>query len=171
VVATTDLLAEGRHFRRAWSSAYDVGRKAAAQSLADVAAMGARPTALLVALALPADLPADWPLDLADGLRDEGARVGASVVGGDLVRDGHITIAVAALGDLGGRDPITRGGARPGDRVAVAGRLGWSAAGPRCSSKGRPTAQRLPTPSSAPTAARSRPMTSRSGQLMSARPR
>ena len=129
VVATTDLLAEGRHFRRAWSSAYDVGRKAAAQSLADVAAMGARPTALLVALALPADLPADWPLDLADGLRDEGARVGASVVGGDLVRDGHITIAVAALGDLGGRDPITRGGARPGDAVAVAGRLGWSAAG------------------------------------------
>jgi thiamine-monophosphate kinase len=129
VVATTDLLAEGRHFRRAWSSAYDIGRKAAAQSLADVVAMGARPTALLVALALPADLSADWPLDLADGLRDECARVGASVVGGDLVRDGAITIAVAALGDLGGRDPITRRGARPGDTVAVAGRLGWSAAG------------------------------------------
>jgi thiamine-monophosphate kinase len=129
IVATTDLLAEGRHFRRAWSSAYDIGRKAAAQSLADVAAMGARPTALLVALALPADLPADWPLDLADGLRDECARVGASVVGGDLVRDGAITIAVAALGDLGGHDPITRRGARPGDSVAVAGRQGWSAAG------------------------------------------
>lgn len=129
VVATTDLLAEGRHFRRAWSSAYDIGRKAAAQSLADVVAMGARPTALLVAIALPVDLPADWPLDLADGLRDECARVGASVVGGDLVRDGRITIAVAALGDLGGRDPVTRSGARPGDAVAVAGRLGWSAAG------------------------------------------
>jgi thiamine-monophosphate kinase len=129
VVATTDVLAEGRHFRRAWSSPYDVGRKAAAQSLADIAAMGARPTALLVALTLPAELPAAWPLDLADGLRDECARVGASVVGGDLVRDQQITIAVAALGDLGGHDPITRGGARPGDAVAVAGRLGWSVAG------------------------------------------
>jgi thiamine-monophosphate kinase len=129
IVATTDLLAEGRHFRMAWSGAYDIGRKAAAQSLADVAAMGARPAAVLVALVLPADLPADWPLGLADGLRDECARVDASVVGGDLVRDGRITIAVAALGDLGGRDPITRGGARPGDAVAVAGRLGWSAAG------------------------------------------
>jgi thiamine-monophosphate kinase len=129
VVATTDLLAEGRHFRRAWSSAYDIGRKAAAQSLADITAMGARPTALLVALALPADLPTGWPLDLADGLRDECARMGASVAGGDLVRDTKITIAVAAIGDLGGRDPITRGGARLGDAVAVAGRLGWSAAG------------------------------------------
>ena len=129
VVATTDVLTEGRHFRRTWSSAYDVGRKAAAQSLADVVAMGARPTALLIGLVLPADLSAGWPLEFADGLRDECARVNASVVGGDLVRDERITIAVAALGDLGGRDPITRRGARPGNAVAVGGRLGWSAAG------------------------------------------
>ena len=59
VVATTDLLVEGRHFRRDWSTAYDVGRKAAAQNLADIAAMGAVPTALLLGLVVPADLPVD----------------------------------------------------------------------------------------------------------------
>lgn len=142
VVATTDLLVEHQHFRREWSTAYDVGRKAAAQNLADVAAMGARPTALLVALALPADLPVDWPLELADGLRDECVRVAASVVGGDVVRDERITVSVTALGDLGGRDPVTRGGARPGDVVAVAGHLGWSAAGLALLERG--TADRSP---------------------------
>src|SRR6266540_6368013 len=84
VVATTDLLVEGRHFRRDWSSAYDVGRKAAAQNLADVAAMGAVPTVLLVGLAVPAALETAWALGLADGLRDECALVGASVAGGDV---------------------------------------------------------------------------------------
>jgi thiamine-monophosphate kinase len=129
VVATTDLLVEGRHFRRDWSEAYDVGRKAAAQSLADVAAMGAVPTALLVGLAAPADLPRDWALSLADGLREECAKVAASVAGGDVVRSDTLTIAVTALGSLEGRAPVTRGGAAAGDVVAVAGRLGWAAAG------------------------------------------
>jgi thiamine-monophosphate kinase len=129
VVATTDLLVEGRHFRRDWSEAYDVGRKAAAQNLADVAAMGAVPTALLVGLAAPTDLPQDWALALADGLRDECAKVAASVAGGDVVRSDTLTVAVTALGTLEGRAPVTRSGARPGDVVAVAGRLGWAAAG------------------------------------------
>jgi len=129
VVATTDLLVEGRHFRRDWSSAYDVGRKAAAQSLADVAAMGAVGTVLLVGLGAPATLAAQWVLALADGLRDECAVVPASVAGGDVVRAEAITVAVTALGDLQGRRPVTRSGARPGDVVAVCGRLGWSAAG------------------------------------------
>lgn len=61
VVASTDILLEGRHFRRDWSTAYDVGRKAAAQNLADIAAMGAVPTALLLGLVVPAELPATWP--------------------------------------------------------------------------------------------------------------
>ena len=63
VVASTDFLLEGRHFRRDWSSPADIGRKAAARSLIDVAAMGAVPTGLLVALAAPPDLPVSWARD------------------------------------------------------------------------------------------------------------
>ena len=129
VVATTDLLVEGRHFRRDWSEPYDVGRKAAAQSLADVAAMGAVPTGVLVGLAAPGNLPVDWATSLADGLRDESAAAGATVVGGDLVRSETLTVAVTSLGSLQGREPVTRSGAGAGDVVAVTGRLGWAAAG------------------------------------------
>ncbi|MCW2682016.1 MAG: thiamine-monophosphate kinase, partial [Frankiales bacterium] len=129
VVATTDVLVEGVHFRRDWSSAYDVGRKAAAASLADVAAMGATATALLVGLAAPGDLPVEWATSLADGLRDEAALTGAVVVGGDTVTAGRIVVSVTALGDLAGRPPVTRAGAQPGDVVVLAGRLGWSGAG------------------------------------------
>jgi thiamine-monophosphate kinase len=136
VVATTDLLVENRHFRRDWSSAADVGHKAAAQNLADVAAMGAVPTALLVGLGAPPDLPADWVLGLADGMREECEPVGTSIVGGDVVRSDLVVVSVTALGDLGGRSPVTRAGARPGDVVAVCGRLGWAEAGFRVLSRG-----------------------------------
>jgi thiamine-monophosphate kinase len=129
VVATMDLLIEGRHFRRDWSAAMDVGRKAAARNLADIAAMGAIPTALLVGFATPGDIPVQWARDLVRGLAREAARAGASVAGGDVSSADTIMIAVTALGDLAGRDPVTRGGARPGDKLAVAGRLGRSAAG------------------------------------------
>ena len=129
VVATTDFLLEGRHFRRDWSSAADVGHKAAARSLADCAAMGAEPAALLVALAAPPDLPVSWARELAGGLAQECARVGASVIGGDTARADSVLLAVTGLGDLAGRDPVLRSGARPGDLVAVAGPLGHSAAG------------------------------------------
>lgn len=131
VVVTTDLLVEGRHFRRDWSTGYDVGRKAAAQNLADVVAMGARPTALVVGFGAPAALPAAWVEELAAGLADEAARVGASVVGGDMTAADEVVVAVTALGDLEGRRPVTRSGARPGDTVCVVGRLGWAAAGLR----------------------------------------
>ena len=129
VVASTDLLLEGRHFRTDWSTAYQVGRKAAAQNLADIAAMGAVPTALLVGLAAPASLPVTWARELAAGLADECALVGVSVAGGDTTRAETIMIAVTALGDLRGRAPLTRSGAHPGDKVAVVGELGWSACG------------------------------------------
>lgn len=129
LVATTDLLVEDRHFRRDWSTARDIGVKAAAQNLADVAAMGARPTALLLGLAAPADLPVSWVDGLAEGIRAECDRAGATVAGGDMVGAPAITLAITATGDLEGREPVTRAGARPGDVLALAGRPGLSAAG------------------------------------------
>ncbi len=129
VVATTDFLIEGRHFRRDWASAADVGHKAAARSLADCAAMGAEPSALLVALAAPPDLPLSWVRELAEGLAAECARAGAHVIGGDTARADQVTLAVTGLGDLAGRSPVLRSGAGPGDLVAVAGPLGHAAAG------------------------------------------
>lgn len=128
-MATTDLLIEDRHFRRAWSGPFEIGRRAAAQNLADVAAMGAVPTGLLIGFGTPADLPVAWAEALADGLHAECAVPGAAVIGGDIVGCDRLVIAVTALGDLQGRDPVTRDGARPGDVVAVAGRLGYAAAG------------------------------------------
>ena len=129
VVAAVDLLLEGRHFRLDWASAYDIGVKAAARSLADIAAMGAANTALLVALATPGTLLASWATSLADGLAAEATRAGAGVVGGDTASADLVTLSVTALGDLEGRAPVLRSGARPGDVVAVAGPLGRSAAG------------------------------------------
>jgi thiamine-monophosphate kinase len=129
VVATTDLLVEGRDFRRDWSGPFDIGCKAVAQNIADVAAMGASPTALLVGFATPGDLPVAWAEDLIRGIAEECARAGARVVGGDVSGADAVMLAITALGDLAGRNPVTRGGARPGDQVAVAGQLGRSAAG------------------------------------------
>ncbi|WP_234324587.1 thiamine-phosphate kinase [Streptomyces albus] len=129
VVASTDILLEGRHFRRDWSTAYDVGRKAAAQNMADIAAMGAYPTALLLGLIVPVDLPATWPTELMDGIRDEAQVASAAVVGGDVVRGDSVAVSITALGDLRNNEPVTRFGAGAGDVVAVTGWLGWSAAG------------------------------------------
>lgn len=128
VVVSTDLLVENRHFRRDWASASDIGRRAAAQNLSDVNAMGGRATALTVGLALPADLPAQWVLDLADGIAEEAALVGASIIGGDVTRGSEVVIAVTVLGECEVA-PVLRSGARPGDVLAIAGRQGWAAAG------------------------------------------
>ncbi|MFV2088578.1 MULTISPECIES: thiamine-phosphate kinase [Micromonosporaceae] len=136
VVASTDVLVEGRHFRRDWSSAVDVGHRAAAANLADIVAMGAVPTALLVALCAPPETDAGWAEDLAVGLSDEAAKVGASVVGGDMSASPTLTIAVTALGDLHGATPVLRGGAHAGDVLAIAGRLGYAAAGYTVLSRG-----------------------------------
>lgn len=130
-VATTDTLVHGPDFRLAWSSGYDLGWKAAAVNLADVAAMGAQPTALLVALAMPNDTAIELVEQLADGLRDacDALAPGCAVVGGDLTVSNTLTIAVTAIGDLEGREPVLRSGAAPGDVVAVAGELGRSGLG------------------------------------------
>jgi thiamine-monophosphate kinase len=129
VTASTDVLVEGVHFRLDWSTPEHVGRKAIAVNMADIAAMGAVPTALLVGLACPRTTRADVAEGLAAGMWQEAVSVGAGLVGGDVVTAKEIVISVTALGDLQGREPVTRGGAMPGDVVAVAGRLGWSAAG------------------------------------------
>lgn len=136
VVACTDMLVEGNHFRRDWCSAADVGHKAAAANLADIAAMGARPTALLAAVAAPQDMPADWLESLASGMAAEAASVGAAIVGGDTTRGEMLTVTVTALGDLEGREPVLRSGALPGDVIALAGRIGWAAGGLNVLSRG-----------------------------------
>ncbi len=128
VVISTDLLVEGRHFRREWAAARDIGRKAAASNLSDVNAMGGTAHSLTVGLAAPADLPVQWALDFADGIAEESALVGASIVGGDLTTATEVVIAVTVLGTCEVA-PVRRSGAQAGDVVALAGRQGWAAAG------------------------------------------
>jgi len=129
MVVSTDLLVEGKHFRRDWSAGEDVGHKAAARAFADIVAMGAVPTGLLVGFAAPPTLELDWVDGLMTGLRAECAHVDAGIIGGDVTAGEQVTIALTALGDLEGRDPVTLDGAKVGDVVAVCGRLGWAAAG------------------------------------------
>uniref|UniRef100_UPI0025D4F913 thiamine-phosphate kinase n=1 Tax=uncultured Microbacterium sp. TaxID=191216 RepID=UPI0025D4F913 len=131
VVATTDTLVHGPDFRLAWSSPFDLGFKSAAVNLADVAAMGARPLALLVALAMPDDTPVSFVRGFADGLAAACAELapGCAVEGGDLTVSDTLTVAVTALGGLEGRAPVLRSGAREGDGVYVIGELGEAARG------------------------------------------
>ena len=136
VVISTDVLVEGVHFKGEWAAAQDIGRRAAAATIADIAAMGARATALVVSLAGPSGMSAQWALDLAGGLAEEAASVGASVVGGDVSAGRQVMIAVTGIGDLAGASPVTRSGARHGDVLAIAGRQGWAAAGLAILSRG-----------------------------------
>ncbi len=133
VVITTDTMVQGPDFRRAWSSPFQLGWKAAVTNLSDVAAMGARPTALLVALIAPADTPVTDLEELADGFREacDALAPGCGVVGGDLSVADSLTLAITAFGSLDGRPPVLRSGARPGDVVAVSGALGLAGAGIR----------------------------------------
>lgn len=128
-VVSTDMLVAGRHFRLDWSQPHDVGRKAIAQNAADIEAMGARVTAFVAAFGAPGDTPTAAALELADGMWDEAGRLGAGVAGGDLVSAPQWVVSVTALGDLDGRRPVLRAGARAGDTLAIVGELGYSAAG------------------------------------------
>ncbi|WEO75936.1 thiamine-phosphate kinase [Cryobacterium sp. SO2] len=125
-VVTCDMMIQGPDFRLAWSTPHDLGWKAAATNLSDVAAMGARPTALVVAIAAPPSTPISVILGIADGLRHgcEALAPGCGVVGGDLSASEVLTLSITAFGDLEGRAPVLRSGARAGDIVAHAGRLG-----------------------------------------------
>lgn len=126
---STDAMIEDVHFRRAWSSARDVGRKAVASSMADVEAMGARPLGLVVSTALPRDLPAAWATELTEGIRAEAELCGAQLVGGDITSGEKIAVVCTVFGDLEGRTPVLRSGALPGQVVAFIGNLGMAEAG------------------------------------------
>ena len=128
---TTDTMVEGHDFKLEWSSGYDLGYKAIASNIADVAAMGAKPTALVVALICRPSTEIEWLESFADGLRDGCLALApqAAVVGGDLTIADTTVIAVTAHGDLEGRAPVLRSGAQVGDIVAVAGTLGKASAG------------------------------------------
>ncbi len=128
VLASVDVAVEGRHFRRDWSSAEDVGHRVAAANLADIAAMGGTAHSLLVGFCAPGDLPVSWAEEMASGLVAEAAKVGAVVVGGDVSAADQVVVAVSVLGDPGPA-VVRRQGARPGDVLAARGRLGWAAAG------------------------------------------
>jgi thiamine-monophosphate kinase len=127
-LVATDVLVDGRHFRRDWATAADIGHRAAAQSLSDLNAMGGRTVAVTVGVAAPPQLEMSWLTQLSEGLAEECASVGASVVGGDLTRSDVLMISVTAVGTCAG-SPLLRSGARPGDVVAMMGRQGWAAAG------------------------------------------
>ncbi|MDR1186495.1 MAG: hypothetical protein LBK95_03400 [Bifidobacteriaceae bacterium] len=120
VAITTDILVEGVHFRDAWSSGFDVGWRLAAQNLADAAAMGAVPKSLVVALAGPPDrLSGRWGEEFARGLAAYCRRWHVGVVGGDVSAGPSLVACGTALGDLEGRPPVLRSGARAGQVVAV----------------------------------------------------
>jgi len=136
VVISTDMLVDGVHFRTDWATGEQIGRRAALAALADIAAMGAVPTGLVVGLAAPPGTATELLLSIGQGLRGAAAEVGAALVGGDLTRSDVLTLAVTVLGDLQGRPPVRRSGAQPGDLVALTGRLGWAAAGLTVLSRG-----------------------------------
>jgi thiamine-monophosphate kinase len=136
VVVSVDMLVDGVHFRTDWASGEQIGRRAALASMADIAAMGAAPTSLVVAISAPPSTPTDLLLSIGKGLHAAAHEAGAAVVGGDMTRSDVLTIAVTVLGNLRGADPVLRSGARPGDEVAITGRLGWAAAGLAVLSRG-----------------------------------
>ena len=150
-VVTTDTLVEDQDFMNLWpggiarmgeggefileparSSGYDVGRKAATQNLADVAAMGARPASLFISLSLPGSTPYGWIDGFAHGIVDGINACGATecvIGGGDIGDSTEMSVTVTALGYTD--HAVLRSGARPGDTIALAGRTAWSDAGLR----------------------------------------
>lgn len=129
-VVSTDVLVEGTHFRLDYSTAYEVGIKAVSQNFADIQAMGARPTALLLAIATPDRIPLEVISDLAQGIHEAAAPWAAELVGGDVVRAKDLVISLTAVGELAGPyGALTVDGAQAGDCVIAHGPIGYSAAG------------------------------------------
>lgn len=127
---TADLLTEGVHFLRAAATAREIGAKSLSVNLSDIAAMGGRPVATLLSLALPADAAGAWAAEFMEGYRAVSERFGVALIGGDTTAStGGITINVTAIGRAPAAHIKRRSDARPGDTVFVTGELGASAAG------------------------------------------
>ena len=122
LAVSVDLSVEGVHFRREWLAPDEIGYRAAAAALSDLAAVAAEPLALLLAIALPAGEPEATLEALADGVADAAADCGAAIVGGDLSRADGIVIDCCVIGRAGAE--VRRRGARPGDLLLVTGALG-----------------------------------------------
>ncbi len=126
---TSDMLVEGVHFTRDAMSLEDVGWRAMAANVSDLAATGARPVLATVALGLPPAMGMTDVLELYGGLATCAAGAGLSIVGGDLSRSDALTIAIAAVGEVRASNAKSRSGGRPGDVLAVTGMLGGARAG------------------------------------------
>ncbi len=126
---TTDMLIENVHFRRATHSAADIGWKALARGLSDLAAMGAAPRFCLLSLALPEWADRRWIDNFYRGLLDLSAREGAPLIGGDLARAGKAMCDIVCCGAVPRGRALRRDGARSGDAIYVSGALGGSALG------------------------------------------
>jgi len=122
LAVSLDLSVEGVHFTREWLAPAEIGYRAAAAALSDLAAVAAEPVALLLGLAVPADESDDTVAQLADGVADAAADCGATIVGGDLSRGPAIVIDCCVVGRAAAE--VRRRGARPGDRLVVTGALG-----------------------------------------------
>ena len=126
---TTDVLVEGVHFRREWISPYFLGRKALAVNISDLAAMGARPYACLLSLALPKPLVDRYFRSFMKGFLEAGARWNSPLIGGDLAEGPLLHVGVTAWGSLNGGVVPGRSLGRAGDAVVVVGELGLSRSG------------------------------------------
>ena len=128
IVATSDALVEGVHFRLDWSTASDVGFKAVSVNVSDIAAMGGTAKWLLVVLGAPPSTDVEVVESIYEGMGEACALYGTQIIGGDTVRSSELTLSVTAIGELEG-EPILRSGAEAGDVLAVTGTLGRAAAG------------------------------------------
>ena len=130
-LVSTDTLVENHDFKLDWSSGFDLGFKSVASNLADIAAMGAKPTVLVVAMVVPKTTKISWLESFADGLQAACDQLspGSAIVGGDLASGDQVVISVTVHGKLDGLEPVVRSGAKVGDVVAVCGPLGKAACG------------------------------------------
>ena len=134
LVVTTDTSVDGVHFRHEWLNHFEIGYRATAAALSDLAAMAARPLGIVIALTLP-DADRHEARALATGIREGASAVLCPIVGGDLSSGKILSLTITALGSIA--HPLSRAGAKPGQRVYVTGRLGGPAAAVRAWRAGR----------------------------------